>query len=128
MRRWKRSFALENKSEIRLKGMLGFAMRAGKVIFGTDTVCSAMAGRGKDRARLVLVSSTASEGTKKKLLQKAEFYGVDALQINIDSDELGRLLGKLYTPATVAIIDDRFAEEIKRAALEMSATDSKSES
>lgn len=119
---------MENKSEIRLKGMLGFAMRAGKVIFGTDTVCSAMASRAKDRARLVLVSSTASDGTKKKLLQKAQFYGVDALQINIDSDELGRLLGKLYAPATVAIIDDRFAEEIKRAAIDMGATDSNSES
>ena len=35
--------------------------------------------------------------------------------INIDSSELGRLLGKLYAPATVAIIDDRFAEEISKA-------------
>ena len=128
MRRWKRSFALENKAEIRLKGMLGFAMRAGKVIFGTDLVCGAMASRGKDRARLVLISSTASDGTKKKLLHKAEFYGVEALQINIDSEELGRLLGKLYTPATVAIIDDRFAEEIRRAAYDMGADDSKTES
>ena len=95
--------------------MLGFAMRAGKVIIGTEPVCSAMAKRGKDRPQLVLIAYTASEGTKKKLLTKAEFYGVDALTINIDSSELGRLLGKLYAPATVAIADDRFAEEIRRA-------------
>ena len=95
--------------------MLGFAMRAGKVIFGTESVCSARAKRGKEKASLVLIACTASEGTKKKLLHKAEFYGVEAITIDIDSGELGRLLGKLYAPATVAIVDDRFAEEIKKA-------------
>ena len=106
---------MNNKSEIRLKGMLGFAMRAGKVIIGTELICSALAKGGKDRPRLVLIAHTASEGTKKKLLCKAEFYGVEAVTINIDSDELGRLLGKLYSPAAVAIIDDRFADEIRCA-------------
>ena len=95
--------------------MLGFAMRAGRLILGTEPVCSAMAKRGKDKPRLVLIAHTASEGTKKKLLTKAEFYGIETSVINIDSNELGRLLGKLYAPATVAIVDDRFAEEIKRA-------------
>lgn len=94
--------------------MLGFATRAGKIIFGTESVCSAMA-KGKNKPALVLIAYTASEGTKKKLLHKAEFYGVEAITINIDSSELGRLLGKLYAPATVAIVDDRFAEEIKKA-------------
>ena len=128
MRRWKRSFVLENKAEIRLKGMLGFAMRAGKVIIGTELVCSAMASRTKDRARLLLIANNASEGTKKKLLHKAEFYGVEVLIINIDSGELGRLLGKLYAPASVAIIDDRFAEEIANAAKDCGNPDSNSES
>ena len=95
--------------------MLGFAMRAGKVIIGTETVCSAMAKQGKGKPNLLLVAQDASEGTKKKLLTKAEFYGVETIIVNIDSDELGRLLGKLYAPATVAIVDDRFAEEIRRS-------------
>ena len=95
--------------------MLGFAMRAGKVVIGTDSVCVAMAKRGKDKPRLVLISSTSSEGTTKKILCKAEFYGIKVLKTDIDSGELGRLLGKLYAPATVAIVDDRFAEEIIRA-------------
>lgn len=97
--------------------MLGFAMRAGKVIIGTESVCSAMAKKGKDKPSLLLIADTASEGTKKKLLYKAEFYGVETITINIDSSELGRLLGKLYAPATVAIVDDRFAEEIKKAVM-----------
>ena len=95
--------------------MLGFAMRAGKVIIGTESVCSAMAKSGKSKPSLVLIAESASEGTKKKLLTKAEFYGVDTMSINIDSGELGRLLGKLYAPATVAIADEHFAIEIRRA-------------
>lgn len=95
--------------------MLGFAMRAGKVVVGTESVCSAMARSGKDKPRLILIAQGVSEGTKKKLLTKSEFYHIDTVMIDIDSSELGRLLGKLYAPATVAIIDDRFAEEIRRA-------------
>ena len=106
---------MDKKVNTRLNGMLGFAMRAGKVIFGTDTICSVMAKQGREKPRLVLVASDASDGTKKKLLHKAEFYGVEVLITNIDSSELGRLLGKLYAPASVAIIDDRFAEEIAKA-------------
>ena len=115
MRRWKRSLRLDNKVNTRLYGMLGFAMRAGKVVIGTDSVCVAMAKHGKAKPRLILISSTASEGTNKKILCKAEFYGIKVLKTDIDSGELGHLLGKLYAPATVAIVDDRFAEEIIRA-------------
>ena len=108
---------MENKNNPRLTGMLGFAMRAGRLIIGTDAVCKAMANKGKGRPRLVAIASNASEGTMKKLLTKAEFYRIDAIILNIDSDELGRIIGKLYAPATVAICDDRFAEEIKKANL-----------
>ena len=106
---------MDKSNNTRLYGMLGFAMRAGKVVIGTEPVCSAMSERASKRARLVLISCTASQGTKDKILHKAEFYGVEAVKINIDSSELGRLLGKLYAPAAVAIIDDRFAEEIRLA-------------
>ena len=95
--------------------MLGFAMRAGKVIIGTEIVCSALAKGGAKRPRLVLVSKSASDGTKKKIFTKCEFYGVYATVISEDSESLGHLLGKLYAPAVIAIADDRFADEIKRA-------------
>ena len=95
--------------------MLGFAMRAGKVIIGTDLVCTSMAKRGKDKAKLVLIAADASEATKKKIIFKSEYYGTKAVVSNIEAGELGRLLGKLYAPAAVAITDDRFAEEIRLA-------------
>jgi ribosomal protein L7Ae-like RNA K-turn-binding protein len=95
--------------------MIGFAMRAGKVMIGTDLVCSSMSKSGTTRARLVLLTSTASEGTKKKIRCKCEFYGVDLRVIDMDGDQLGQLLGKTFSPAVIAISDDRFADEIRSA-------------
>ena len=107
---------MENKSRTRLFGMLGFAMRAGKVIIGTDLVCRALQKGADGRVRLVLVSDTASAATKKKVIGKCEFYSVDSRVIDVDTEELGRLLGKTYAPAVLGITDERFADEIRKAA------------
>lgn len=95
--------------------MLGFAMRAGKVVIGTDLVCRAMARRDKGKPKIVLISLAASEGTKKKVLTKSEFYGIPAEIIDISKEELGRLLGKLFAPSAVAVTDTGFAKEIEKA-------------
>lgn len=95
--------------------MLGFAMRAGRIVIGADLVAVAMAKRGKDKPRLVLVSSDASEATKKRAFYKSEFYGIEARQMELTCDELGRLLGKTYSPAVIGITDDGFAEQIRLA-------------
>ncbi len=96
--------------------MLGFAMRAGKVVIGTDLVCRSMSKSGKDRPRLILLSDGASQGAKKKVSCKAEFYGIELVSVPLSPEELGRLLGKSTTPVTVAITDDGFAREISLAA------------
>ena len=110
---------MENKARTRLVGMLGFAMRAGKVIIGTELVCSSMARRGRARPNIVLISSTASDATREKVVNKAAFYGIEAIAVELDGAELGRILGKLYAPATVAIADERFANEIRSALTEI---------
>ena len=101
--------------------MLGFAMRAGRVIIGADQVAMALPKKGKDEVRLVLVSSGASDGTKKRMTTKCEFYRKQIRQIETDTAELGRMLGKLYAPAVIAITDERFADEIVRALDALSA-------
>ena len=106
---------MENKSKSRLVGMIGFAMRAGKVVIGTDLVCTSMSRSGSKRARLVILASDASDATKKKIKNKCEFYSVDFRVVDIDGDALGQLLGKTFAPAVIAISDDRFAEEIRLA-------------
>ena len=109
---------MEDKARMRLVGMLGFAMRAGKVIIGTELVCASMARRGKARAGVVLISNSASDNTREKILNKASYYNVAAEVIDIDGAELGRLLGKTFAPSAVAVADERFAKEI-RCALEL---------
>ena len=94
--------------------MLGLAMRAGRVIVGTEQICQALSKKG--RVKLVLVSSDASDNTKKKLISKCEFYGVASLVVRLDTEELGRLLGKTYTPAAAAVTDENFAKELTRLA------------
>ena len=100
----------------RLSGMLGFAMRAGKLILGTELVCKAMPKAGKGRVFLVAVADSASAATKKKLFTKSEFYGLSAIELPVDADTLASLLGKEHPIAAVAVTDERFAEEIAKAA------------
>ena len=100
--------------ERRLRGMLGFAMRAGRLRIGTEIVCSLLSSE-KNRPRLVLYSHTASAQTKKKITNKGQYYGTETLEIQIDTEELGKLLGKEYTPAVLAVMDDGFANEIRQA-------------
>ena len=95
--------------------MLGFAMRAGKLCIGTPLVCKGLGARDFGGIRLVLVSTEASEGTKKKLRCKCEFYGMGMWEIPIETEALGKLLGKTYAPAVIGVCDDGFAREIDAA-------------
>lgn len=92
--------------------MLGFAQRAGKLVIGTELICNAMA---KGSVKLVVVSKDASDGAKKKLFAKSAFYGISAIEVNIDAERLGKMLGKTYAPVAVAVQDEGFAAEIKKA-------------
>ncbi len=103
----------ENNENKRLAGMLGFAMRAGKLTVGTDLVCKMIA---KGNAKLIVISEGASAGTKKKLMTKSEFYKIPFIEVKVDTERLAEILGKEHLVAAVAVNDERFAEEIKKAA------------
>lgn len=108
---------MENDGMKRLCGMLGFAMRAGKLIIGTENICRALSSsKGKERVRLVVIACDASDLTKKKLYDKSKFYETEAKEVNITTEELGRMLGKSYAPAASAVTDEGFAKEISAAA------------
>ena len=106
---------MQSDSNKRLLGMLGFAMRAGKLCIGTPLVCKALGAKDFGGVRLVLLSCGASEGTKKKVRCKCEFYGVGLWEIPLEPEALGRLLGKMYAPAAIGVCDDGFAREIDAA-------------
>lgn len=96
----------------RISGMIGFARRAGKTIIGTELVCRAMP---KGEVKLVVISSTASDSTKKKLTVKSAFYGISWVLIEIDTERLGALVGKGGAVAAIAITDQMFADEVVKA-------------
>ena len=104
--------------------MLGFAMRAGKLTVGTDmTLAKVKSGKGK--VRLVLVSADASDATKKRLINKCDFYGVECIVTAISAGELGERLGKLYAPSAVGVTDDGFAGELRLHAPRLTVCDCK---
>ena len=94
--------------------MLGLAMRAGKVAVGTDAVIDTLRQKKNKKARVVLISNTASDSTRSKIVYKCEYYRVSPIIVDISASELGEILGKLYAPSAVAITDDSFAAEIVR--------------
>ena len=83
------------------------------MIIGTDRVCAAMSAHGSGKPQLVLISPSASRATVKKITVKSEFYGIEALEIDMEAEEIGRRLGKTYAPVVLGITDERFAEEIR---------------
>lgn len=97
----------------RFLGMLGLAMRAGRVTIGTEQVCLGMP---RGACALVILSAEASCATQKKITTKCDFYGIKRITVNVGISELGRRLGKSYTPACVAITDEGFARELIRLA------------
>ena len=95
--------------------MLGFAMRAGKAVLGTDLILSSMSIKGKGRVWVVVISCEAADNAREKLIAKANHAGIPTVEVDIGMAELGKLLGKTYAPVAVAITDEGFAKEIVNA-------------
>ncbi len=94
----------------RFTGMLGLARRAGKTVQGTDMICEKM--RAKKKPVLVLVSHSASDATRERLMKKCVFYNIPCLVVNLTTEVLGHLLGKSGAIAAVAVTDEGFAREL----------------
>lgn len=91
---------------------LGIARRAGYLISGTDAVISSIQSVKTTKAKLVLVASDASAGTKEKIINKCYFYKVECLDI-FSTIELSEAIG-LENPKVIAITDKGIANQIKK--------------
>ncbi len=105
----------------KLSGMIGLCRKAGKVVCGTELVCLAL--RKSPKPCLVLVSDSASAGTKKKIRCKAEFYSVPLLEIPLSTALLATAVGKTGETAAIAITDANFAKAITDVATESTGKD-----
>ena len=87
--------------------MLSLAAKAGKIKSGGFLVEKALQDYS---AQLVLVAKDASDNTKKKFIQKCEFYNVPCF-ISVDSTMLGKRIGK-EARVVVAVTDAGLAKQV----------------
>ena len=86
---------------------LGISQKAGKVASGEGACEKAIAsGEGK----LIIIAQDASDNTKKKFLNKAEYYKVP-VYIRGERDALSSAIGKINRP-TVVVTDKGLSEKI----------------
>lgn len=75
----------------RIRGYLGLANRAGKIISGSSMVCDAI--RGKVKPGLILVAVDISESIGEKIVSLAAVHGVGCERV-LTKEEFGAILGK----------------------------------
>lgn len=91
----------------KLLGIIGLAMRAGKVVSGDEGVLAAIKSQ---KASLVIIAEDASDGTKKKFTDKSSYRDIP-YRIVFEKDVLGHAIGK-KTRAVVGIVDPNFAKKM----------------
>ena len=106
---WRQRLPQIGEPPVRFFRMLGLATRAGKVAKGTPLSLDAVRHR---KARLVILSAYASEGTKKKITSKCAFYSVPLVIVCITPERLSHTVGKEKPLVALAVTDERFATEI----------------
>lgn len=90
-------------------GLIGLAMKAGKVCFGADSVEENIV---KRKVKLLIISKDSSERTKNKFVNICEKYNVPVI-VDGDIDALSKTIGK-SNKAVIGIKDVNFAESIQK--------------
>ena len=98
----------------RFLSSLGLCARAGKLIFGVPMICEALRKGGAAKPTLIIEASDTSDGTHKKIADKAAFYGVRVVRIDCDGVALASALGKTSSLAAVAIKDKEMCNIVEK--------------
>ena len=88
---------------------LGLCKRAGYVITGTEMVCEYMA---SGRVKYIFLASDASNNTKKKIINKANYYNVEVYE-GYSSLELSHAVGKVGR-MVIGITSENFVKILKK--------------
>jgi len=100
-----------NTPKDKLKGMIGFARKAGKIIRGTDIVNEAVR-QGAPKLYAVVVASDISENTRKRIVNCMTYYGQSFMDSVLTTDELSKAIGSHGAVACVGVTDEGFAAQI----------------
>lgn len=94
----------------------GLAAASRSLVCGSDLVMKEI--RKKGGALCVLLSSDASDRTKKQIRDKCAFYNVFLCELDCDMYDLAKRFGKLSPQAVVAVKNPGLCREIKKCAAE----------
>ena len=86
---------------------LGLCKKAGALVCGTPLVCAAVASAKKPE--LAVISTGASDNTKKKLRDKCTYYGVRLVELDATPEDISHATGGRASVAAVAICDGGLA-------------------
>ena len=92
---------------------LGLCLRAGKLVLGVPMICEALR-RKSGSIVLIVEASDTSEGTHKKIADKAAYYKVRTVRLNCDGATLASALGKTASLAAVAITDIQMCRMVEK--------------
>ena len=90
-------------------GLLGISMKAGKVVFGTDSTMDMIS---RKKIRLVIVAKDSSERTINHFKEKCKEFNVP-IYVFGDKENLSKSIGK-DNKAVIGIKDKNLAEAIKK--------------
>ena len=90
-------------------GLIGLAMKAGKIAFGADSVEESIL---KRKVKIVIVSEESSERTKSKFIKLCQNYNIPII-IDGNIDDLSKTIGK-SNKAVIGIKDINFANSIQK--------------
>ncbi|MDF2840217.1 MAG: ribosomal protein L7Ae/L30e/S12e/Gadd45 [Clostridia bacterium] len=92
----------------KIYSMLGLASKAGKLVSGEEIVRNTIR---QGKVKLLIISEDASENTKKRFLNTAEYYKVP-VYIWGNKEQLGSGIGK-SNRSVVGISDNNFTKSIQ---------------
>ena len=92
----------------KILGLIGLAMKAGKVAFGSDSVEESVT---KRKVKLVIVSEDSSERTKNKFIDICKNYNIPIITYG-DIDTLSKTIGK-SNKAVLGIKDINISKSIQ---------------
>ena len=98
----------EQTKIVKLKSLLGFAQKSGKLISGEESIIKAIKA---NKVKLLLIASDSSENTKENYLNQVVYYNVPYKETILIKEEIGASIGKVQRSA-VAIADEGFAKAI----------------
>ncbi len=100
----------------RVQGLLGLCRKAGKIASGEFQALEAISGR---TGRLVLLSEDCSENTRKRFHDKAAYYRLPIVDLDLSGEALGKAMGQGERKVAV-VTDAGFAGLLEKALQENS--------